>query len=44
MDRVYRELFQFPLKDIQMIAESAYHVRECLDSNTSDSDTNSRNQ
>lgn len=44
MDRVYRQLLQFPLEDIAMIAKSAYHVRNWLDNNNPDSDTDSSDQ
>ena len=33
MDQVFRQLLQFPLEDIAMIAKSAYHVRNWLDNN-----------
>ena len=44
MDRVYRQLLQFPLEDIAMIAKSAYHVRNWLDNNNPDSDADSSEQ
>ena len=44
MDQVYRQLLQFPLEDIAMIAKSAYHVRNLLDNNNPDSDTESSDQ
>ena len=44
MDRVYRQLLQFPLEDIAMITKSAYHVRNWLDNNNPDSDADSSEQ
>ena len=44
MDRVFRQLLQFPLEDIAMIAKSAYHVRNWLDNNIPDSDADGSDQ
>ena len=44
MDRVFRQLLQFPLEDIAMIAKSAYHVRNWFDSNNLDSDEDCSDQ